>query len=134
MNVRVIDTALTRRRWMEYRKRWARDDIAYARWLRTHGERKRAAAMLRDAADVRLELMNVVLGRVVLMARDGVYSVGDVIEYRTFDDSIRMVRVTEKHDDVKKGRPGFTGLMVAPSAFPEVWGYDSQVVRVVQSG
>lgn len=60
------------------------------------------------------------------------YSVGDIIEYRTFDDSVRMVRVTVKHADVKRGKPGFDGVLIAPSPHPDVWGYDSQIVRVVE--
>ena len=52
------------------------------------------------------------------------YNVGDIITYKTFDGSLRHVRVTAKLADVKNGRPGFDGM----AGDTPVWGYDSQVV------
>lgn len=62
------------------------------------------------------------------------YSIGSIIEYRTFTGGLRRVRVTEKDDDIKNGRAGFGGELTVPD--PDmpgdgVWGYDSQIVRVV---
>ena len=59
------------------------------------------------------------------------YEVGDVIEYSTFCTKSgqpgRRVQVTEKHADVKNGRPGFEGF----NEFGTYWGYDYQIMRVV---
>ncbi len=61
------------------------------------------------------------------------YKVGDVIEYRTFCGGTRTVQVTSKDDDIKNGRPGFSGknLTTDPDASPNVWGYDYQIVAVL---
>ena len=73
------------------------------------------------------------------------YQVGDIIEYKTFDGSVRLTLVLEKEADIKNGRPGFVGDLVAEirpgivakaessfTAFSgaRVWGYDNQVVAV----
>jgi hypothetical protein len=58
------------------------------------------------------------------------YQIGDTIEYMTFAESYREVVVTGKH--MEKGKPGFDGVLTVPAAYPSVWGYDYQVVRVVK--
>lgn len=57
------------------------------------------------------------------------YAVGDLILQHCFGSPshARLVRVTEKHDDVKNGRPGFSG--VTPGGMT-VWGYDSDVAEI----
>ena len=63
------------------------------------------------------------------------YKVGSVIEYSPFGGGCRRVVVEEKEDDIKNGRPGFSGHQVG--AGPRdglgggVWGYDDQIIRVV---
>ena len=63
------------------------------------------------------------------------YEVGDILEYRTFTGAVRKIVVTHKYDDVKNGRPGFDGTLVDPnlSSWSDVWGYDSQIVRVTRN-
>ena len=63
------------------------------------------------------------------------YEVGDILEYRTFTGAIRKIVVTHKYDEVKNGQPGFDGTLVDPdpSSWSDVWGYDSQIVRVTRS-
>ena len=72
------------------------------------------------------------------------YEVGDTVRYETFTGELRTVRVTDKLDDIKNGRPGFDGLEVSSSRSKHrsslqqqivsedtrVWGYDSQIIRV----
>lgn len=41
------------------------------------------------------------------------YEAGDVIVYRTFGGGLRRVRVLERLHDVKRGRPGFDGMVVS---------------------
>lgn len=63
------------------------------------------------------------------------YQAGDVIVYRPFGGGLRRVRVEERLADVKRGRPGFDGVVVSgPEKGHPVWGYDSQIVplRVIQ--
>ena len=61
------------------------------------------------------------------------YEVGDTIQYQPFGGDLRTVVVTNREDDIKNGRPGFDGHLVgAPGA--RCWGYDSQIVRVVEVG
>lgn len=62
------------------------------------------------------------------------YEVGDVIEYVAFAGERRQVRVTFKSSDIKNGRPGFDGELAGGGPGSEVWGYDSQIVRVVATG
>lgn len=62
------------------------------------------------------------------------YKVGDVIEQHTSIGYTRLVRVEEKEADVKNGRPGFSGICVDPKMGHGVWGYDDQVLRVVERG
>jgi len=57
------------------------------------------------------------------------YGVGDRISYEAFGGEVRTGTVTEKHDDVKKGRPGFD--MVLPDG-TAVWGYDDQITEVLR--
>ncbi len=63
------------------------------------------------------------------------YEAGDVIVYRPFGGGLRRVRVEERLADVKRGRPGFDGVVVSgPEKGQPVWGYDDQIVplRVIQ--
>jgi hypothetical protein len=69
------------------------------------------------------------------------YKQGDIIRYNAFGGCGRTVLVEEKDDDIKNGRPGFHGVMVDSNLKPlpekdgmGVWGYDSQIVRVVKRG
>ena len=59
------------------------------------------------------------------------YRKGSIIEYKTFDGSLRLARVTEKLDDVKNGHSGFDGVLINDNFNWEVWGYDDQIIRVV---
>jgi hypothetical protein len=69
------------------------------------------------------------------------YKEGDLLEYRTFMDELRTVRVIAK-DEIKPGHFGFDGVLEARiNPFTaetelvtagEVWGYDDQIVRVVE--
>ncbi len=59
------------------------------------------------------------------------YGVGDVIAYH--NDGLQYVKVDEHVENVKHGEPGFGGTIIAGSGKGrDVWGYDSQVVRVVE--
>jgi len=69
------------------------------------------------------------------------YKVGDIIEQRCFTGGARFVRVEDREDDIKNGRPGFGGTQVDKdgneikgSFGSGVWGYDIQVARVVKRG
>jgi hypothetical protein len=54
------------------------------------------------------------------------YQVGDTVEYTPMGGGSRIVVVTDKDDNIKNGRPGFEALTEG------VWGYDDQIVRVVE--
>lgn len=57
------------------------------------------------------------------------YEAGDVIWYRPFGGGLRRVTVGERLADVKRGRPGFDGIVVSgPEKGMAVWGYDDQIV------
>ena len=62
------------------------------------------------------------------------YEIGDILEYSTFTGAVRKIVVTDKDDDIKNGRPGFGGTLVDPdpAGWNDVWGYDSQIVRVTR--
>jgi len=61
------------------------------------------------------------------------YQVGDIIEYTTFDGSVRRVLVDNKEVDIKNGAAGFTGNLVdVPKDHYGVWGYDYQILRVLR--
>jgi hypothetical protein len=61
------------------------------------------------------------------------YQIGDIIEYTTFDGSVRRVLVDNKEVDIKNGCAGFTGNLVgASSDHFGVWGYDYQILRVLR--
>lgn len=56
--------------------------------------------------------------------------VGGLVSYRTHTGGTRVVEVTEVLDDVRNGRPGFSGRIAAgPDKGTEVWGYNSQLVN-----
>lgn len=67
------------------------------------------------------------------------YRVGSIIEYGTFGDQVRRVRVTDKLAEVKNGEPGFDGQELNPATNTPVnandefgvWGYDRQITKVV---
>jgi hypothetical protein len=65
------------------------------------------------------------------------YQVGNIIEYTTFDGSVRRVYVQSKEDNIKNGLSGFTGILENAGQFdadPDgygVWGYDHQITRVL---
>jgi len=67
------------------------------------------------------------------------YTVGSIIEFQALGDMpggrsgwvTRQVLVEAKSSDVKDGEPGFDGKFIDGDKFP-VWGYDSQIVRVVR--
>ena len=65
------------------------------------------------------------------------YQEGSIIEYKTFTGEIRRILVQCREDDIKNGRPGFDGVEVGVTdnvingVTCGVWGYDSQIVRVV---
>ena len=68
------------------------------------------------------------------------YQTGDVIEQCAFGGVLRFVRVEGREADVKNGRPGFFGKLCDKQGQEVggddpigngVWGYDSQVVRVM---
>ena len=57
------------------------------------------------------------------------YDAGDVIVYQTFGGGLRRVRVEQRLANVKRGRPGFDGVVVSgPEKGKPVWGYDDQIV------
>lgn len=64
------------------------------------------------------------------------YKIGDVIAYSPFGGGTRYVKVDEKSDDIKNGRPGFGGSLVKwdgtdSDEITSVWGYDSQITSVI---
>lgn len=67
------------------------------------------------------------------------YKVGDAVVQQFSDGFSRTVLVTERHADVKNGMPGFYGTacnaqgepVEAYQDYPELWGYDYEVVRVL---
>jgi hypothetical protein len=66
------------------------------------------------------------------------YGEGSIIVYQAFGGARRRVLVEEREDDVKNGRPGFSGVLITengknPSESDDgVWGYDDQIIQVVQ--
>jgi hypothetical protein len=72
------------------------------------------------------------------------YAEGDIIEQRSNSGKKRYVRVEEKTSNVKNNRPGFDGVEVVNSngqwvpadrhdRQSGVWGYDDQVLSVVEA-
>lgn len=62
--------------------------------------------------------------------------IGSIVQYKDFMDGIRTVKVTEVHDDIKNGKPGFVGVCLDNERLPirhddgepfMVWGYKNQV-------
>jgi hypothetical protein len=67
------------------------------------------------------------------------YAVGDVVEQETVIGN-RLIRVTNREQDIKNGFPGFDGALVDEDGtelydgdryMTAVWGYDHLIVRVV---
>ncbi len=62
---------------------------------------------------------------------DKSYKVGDTVRYETFTGEVRTIKVTAKLDDIKNGRPGFDGVDDNGKGMNmNVWGYNSQILRV----
>jgi hypothetical protein len=60
------------------------------------------------------------------------YQAGSVIEYVAYGNVTRQVEVTSVDPDIKNGREGFDGVVTSrPDAGLPVWGYSSQVTRVI---
>ena len=59
------------------------------------------------------------------------YKIGDIVKYRTFMGDYRYVRVTDKEDNIKNGKPGFDGVVSGTQE--TVWGYDYQIVKVFKT-
>jgi hypothetical protein len=57
------------------------------------------------------------------------YRAGSIIKYRNSGGEVRRVTVESKEDDIKNGRPGFDGQVRVGEW---CWGYDDQIVEVVQ--
>ena len=60
------------------------------------------------------------------------YKVGDEITYQTFGMDYRTVIVTDRHENIKNGKPGFDGYVTSDPTF-SVWGYDHQITQVATS-
>jgi hypothetical protein len=65
------------------------------------------------------------------------YEVGSVIEYKAFGE-VRTVTVANRYTDIKNGRPGFDGRCYVREGgigplYMSVWGYDSQITRVIRA-
>jgi hypothetical protein len=60
--------------------------------------------------------------------RDKMYKEGDTITYIPFGGGYRTGIVTEKFDDIKNGLPGFDLELEVGG---QVWGYDSQIIKVL---
>ena len=59
------------------------------------------------------------------------YQVGDIVTYQPFGGGMRRVRVTHKEPDIKRGEPGFDGVLLGGEDAGElVWGYDDQILMV----
>jgi hypothetical protein len=54
-------------------------------------------------------------------------SVGDTITYEPLLGGTREIVVTVIEDDIKNGRSGFEGYLVADPTYT-VWGYEYQIV------
>lgn len=52
-------------------------------------------------------------------------AINDVLVYAAFGGEHREVTITDVHDDVKNGRPGFDATA---SDGMDVWGYDDQII------
>lgn len=72
------------------------------------------------------------------MTKTPEYGPGSIIEYVATGGEVRLVRVTARHDDVKRGEPGFDGVQVAEDLtdlddpFAACWGYDEDITWVVR--
>ena len=68
------------------------------------------------------------------------YKIGDVVEQRICEGMTRFVLVQSRENDIKNGRPGFSGvgcdaegnLDPPDPLFDGYWGYDYEVVKVVK--
>jgi hypothetical protein len=60
------------------------------------------------------------------------YKVGDIVTQHLGGNETRDVVVTDREDNVKNGRPGFSGHVVGKPSLT-VWGYDDQIRRVRKS-
>lgn len=55
------------------------------------------------------------------------YEVGDKVAYETWSGGIRVGVITEKHENVKNGQPGFS---MTTEYGMGVWGYDDQIFEI----
>ena len=70
------------------------------------------------------------------------YNIGSIIKYYAFGSYVpRVVEVFEVDSDIKDGRAGFSGVSLDPDTleplsdpFGNVWGYDDQIVEVLNEG
>lgn len=62
------------------------------------------------------------------MIRHSDLRVDQVITYEAFSGTRRTVRITELHDDIKNGRPGFDCEDVIDGT--PYWGYTEQITSV----
>ena len=60
------------------------------------------------------------------------YTVGSIVEYAAFGGGLRIVRITSRHSNIKNGRAGFDAEYLDGKDY-DVWGYDSQITRVLQN-
>lgn len=74
------------------------------------------------------------------------YRVGSIIEYLSFGNDRRTVKVDAKDENIKNDRPGFSGVEVQRRTYrtetgiagrwektgDEWWGYDYQITRVIE--
>ncbi len=68
-------------------------------------------------------------------ARHAMYSVGDTIEASCWGGGSRIVVIETKDASIKNGRPGWSGsYQDKPDSEFGTWGYDDQIIRVVQRG
>ena len=59
------------------------------------------------------------------------YTVGSTIEYQSTSGR-RVVKVSERIPNIRRGEPGFIGTLVGQTPVLEVWGYDSDVIRLIE--
>lgn len=72
------------------------------------------------------------------------YKINSIIQYRTLGGGIRVVKVTDKDDDIKNGKPGFDAIELDPRTkkpkpspvrgdkYAFVWGYDEDIEKVIK--
>jgi hypothetical protein len=60
-------------------------------------------------------------------------AVGQIVAYKTYDDTLRSVRITDIQEKGKNGKDTFDGILLRTNgnSIPgfEVWGYVNQIVQ-----